>query len=206
MNRSLWILTTLVSGAAAAAQPALTIYNQEFAVVRDTVPLDLKAGLNQVRVTDVTAHLEPDSVILRDPAGKHPLQILEQNYESQPVSQPLLLSLHEGKTIEFLVERQGQPPEIVQGKIIRAPYVAHSAGLRRYGQDYYASQSARAWPSGGSNEPIIEVNGKLRFSLPGQPLFPPLADDTILKPTLDWVIETTAAASSRPSWPMSPAA
>ncbi len=31
------------------ADPALTIYNQNFAVVRDTVPLDLKEGVNDER-------------------------------------------------------------------------------------------------------------------------------------------------------------
>ena len=85
----------------AAAEPALTIYNQNFAVVRDTVPLDLKAGANAVRYADATAQVESDSVILRDPAGKHSLQILEQNYRNDPVSEPLLLSLFEGKTIDF---------------------------------------------------------------------------------------------------------
>ena len=86
---------------AACAEPALTIYNQNFAVVRDTVPLDLKAGDNIVRFANATAQVEPDSVILRDPAGKHSLQILEQNYRNDPVSEPLLLSLFEGKTIDF---------------------------------------------------------------------------------------------------------
>ncbi len=37
---------------------------------------------------------------------------------------------------------------------------------------------------------MIEVNGKLQFSLPGQPLFPALADDTVLKPTLSWELQT----------------
>src|SRR4051795_8456742 len=85
-----------------AADPALTIYNQNFAVVRDSVPLDLKAGVNEVRFTETTAHVETDSVILRDPAGKTNLQILEQNYRNDPVSQELLLSLFEGKAIDFL--------------------------------------------------------------------------------------------------------
>ena len=83
-------------------------HNQNFAVVRDTVPLDLKAGANDVRFTDTTTHLEPDSVILRDPAGKVRLRILEQNYRADPVSQALLLSLFEGKTIDFLVPHQGE--------------------------------------------------------------------------------------------------
>ena len=78
---------------ARAADPALTIYNQGFAVLRETVPLELKAGVNDVRFAGVTAQVEADSVILRDPAGKVALQILEQNYRNDPVSQELLLSL-----------------------------------------------------------------------------------------------------------------
>src|SRR5207253_3566050 len=65
-----------------AVQPSLTIYNQNFAVVRQELPLNLKAGPNKIQVTDITMHLEPDSVILRDPSGKHPIQVLEQNYRA----------------------------------------------------------------------------------------------------------------------------
>ena len=47
------IIPLLAIAAASAlpgqAEPALTIYNQNFAVVRDSVPLDLKAGANSVR-------------------------------------------------------------------------------------------------------------------------------------------------------------
>jgi len=50
----------------------------------------------------VAAHLEPDSVMLRDPAGRA-LQILEQNYRNDPISQELLLSFYEGKEIDFSV-------------------------------------------------------------------------------------------------------
>ena len=157
---------------AASAEPALTIYNQNFAVVRDTVPLDLKAGPNAVVYTGATAQVEPDSVILRDPAGKHSLQILEQNYRNDPVSQGLLLSLFEGKTIDFermRLKDNTQVPELISGKIIRSGYV----------------------PGGGGNQqPIIEVNGKLQFSLPGQPLFPDLGNDTILKPAFNWVLQS----------------
>jgi hypothetical protein len=179
---------------AIGAQPALTIYNQNFAVVRDTVPLELKQGANDVRFTETTAHLEPDSVILRDPAGKTNLQILEQNYRNDPVSQELLLSLFEGKTIEFLKTEPNKPDTIVQGKIIRSGYVAHAqSAMQRYGQTYAMAQSAMAYGSGGTSQPIIEVDGKLRFTLPGQPLFPQLGNDTILKPTIDWQINADKA-------------
>ena len=153
------------------AQPALTIYNQNFAVVRDTVPLDLQAGVNTVRYAGATAQVEPDSVILRDPAGKHSLQILEQNYRNDPVSQELLLSLFEGKTIGFekiRMKDNTQTPETIQGKIIRSGFV----------------------PGGSPEQPIIEVNGKLQFSLPGEPRFPDLGDDTVLKPAFNWLLQS----------------
>jgi hypothetical protein len=165
------LLAGFVSTGIAGAQPALTIYNQNFAVVRDTVPLDLTSGENSVTYAGATAQVEPDSVILRDPTGKHSLQILEQNYRNDPVSQELLLSLCEGKTIGFermRMKDNTQTPEIIQGKIVRSGYV----------------------PGGEAQSPIIEVDGKLQFSLPGQPLFPDLGDDTVLKPAFDWVLQT----------------
>src|SRR5260370_31967678 len=68
--------------------PALTIYNQQFAVVRHKMPLDLKLGVNHVQVTDITPHLEPDSVILRPLHTARRLQLLDQNYDTEPVSHP----------------------------------------------------------------------------------------------------------------------
>lgn len=186
------LLAGLGAALPADAQPAITIYNQQFGVVRDTVRLNLQQGVNQVRLTDTTAHLEPDSVILRDPAGLRQLRIMEQNYRSDPLSQERLLSVFEGKTIDFLVQK-GEKSEVIKGKIIRSAYVPHQAGLQRYGQQYYQTQTAYAYGQGGLSQPIIEVDGQLRFGLPGTPLFPSLGDDTILKPTLSWVLHADTA-------------
>ena len=175
-------------------QSSLTIYNQNFAVVRQDVPLKLNAGTNAVRFSDVTMHLEPDSVILRDPAGKHSLQVLEQNYRADPISEPLLLSLFEGKTIDFLVNGN----QVVQGKIIRSGYVPHNwMAMNRYGSQYYQQQMAYAYPQGSAEQPIIEVEGKLRFGLPGLPLFPSLGENTLLKPELQWTLASDRAAELR---------
>jgi hypothetical protein len=102
-----------------SSQPSLTIYNQNFAVVRQQLPLDLKSGENQLSVNEITMHLEPDSVILRDPTGKHAVQVLEQNYRADPVSETLLLSLYEGKMIDFEVGTP-QGVQTVKGKVIRS--------------------------------------------------------------------------------------
>jgi hypothetical protein len=185
---------TCFTSLALGADPALTIYNQNFAVIRETLPLDLKAGNNTVRFSGATAHVEPDSVILRDPAGRRPLQVLEQNYRNDSVSQERLLNLYEGKTIEFTVRNQDGSTSTVTGRIVRSGYVPHYQAMSRYGVQYQANQMAMAEPSGGTGQPIIEVGGKLRFSLPGQPIFPALADDTILIPAFDWILYSAQPA------------
>jgi hypothetical protein len=148
----------------AFAQTSLTIYNQDFAVVRTHVPLDLKSGPTEVTTTQVTRSLEPDSVVLRDPASKLSFTVAEQNYDAGVVNQESLLEKFEGKTIDFQPApgSNGILPPTVQGIILR---------------------------SGRNGEqPLIQTGGHLQFLLPGTPLFPAATDGLLLKPTLRWQI------------------
>lgn len=158
----------------ALAAPGLTIYNQDFAVVRDTVSLDLRQGLNEIRYDGATLQLEPDSVVLRDKAGK-PLQVLEQNYRNDPLTHTYLLSLFEGRTIDFIVREEQKPDRTIQAKILRSGH----------GDSEVTSQ------------PVVEVDGKIQFGLPGQPQFPSLGDNTILKPRLEWKIQSSSNAKTQ---------
>ncbi len=133
-------------------------------------------GVNEAQYTGVAAHLEPDSVILRDPNGRA-LQILEQNYRNDPVSPEMLLSFYEGKTIDFVVGRNADGSDVkIKGKIIRSGYASPSY--------------VNGYPQQASSQPIIEMDGVLHFGLPGQPVFPALSADSILKPTLSWLLQT----------------
>ena len=170
--------TLLFAANLALGQTALTIYNQNFAVVRDRVPMRLSAGMNRIRYEGATAFLEPDSVILSDPAGKVQFTIREQSYRADPVSSASLLRVHEGKTIEFLVTRDGRT-QTLTGKIIRAGY----------------STEVSMYQQAGMGSPIVEIDGRLYFNLPGVPLFPPMPAGTIVKPLLEWAIESGSASA-----------
>lgn len=176
----LLIFLILLSGTLSAREPAITVYNQEFAVVRELINLKLEKGINEVNFTDITSQMESDSLILRDVHDRVALNILEQNYRADPVTQALLLSLYEGQTIDFEIG-QGENKHIVPGRIIRSGYVPGGNNYR--------------YSNGLAKQPIIEMDGKLRFSLPGLPLFPELKDDTIMKPTVRWLIEADRAGS-----------
>jgi|SRR5271157_1723733 len=173
-------LSLMLLSACYGADPSLTIYNQRFAVIRETIPLDLKQGVNAIQFEGATALLEPQSVMLRDPAGRRLLRILDQNYRADPVSMDALLRRFEGQTIEFQV-RAGDRTETVAGKIVRA------SGPPAVQQVPYYQQAA-AQP-----QPIVDVGGKLQFGLPGTPLFPGLGAGMILKPLLAWTVETDRA-------------
>jgi hypothetical protein len=165
---------------------ALSIYNDNFAVARTTVDLKLQPGLNDVTTTQVTTQLEPDSVVLRNQSNRSPsgsnssFRILEQNYDAGVVTQEWLLRKFEGKLIDFQLPSaetsarstgtlQSFPAQIVKGKVIRA--------------------------GGGEEQPLIEIDGKMQFQLPGLPLFPATIDGLLLKPTLRWLIHSDKAQS-----------
>ena len=179
------LLAAPLVAAALSGQTQLTIYNQNFAAVKETRALELTKGENEIRVTDITAHLEPESVILRDLRLPDSIRILQQNYESDPLSEGLLLSKSEGKVLEFEVTEQNGTTRIVKGRILRSGYVPHTAAFQQYGAQYQYAQRAYSSPQGGG-EPIVEVDGKIKFGLPGRPVFDSLDPKAFLKPTLLW--------------------
>ena len=192
--RVLFVLTLFIVSSAAFAQTAdnsLTIYNQNFAVVRQPIALNLTTGDNHVTNSNVTAHLEPDSVVLRDPSGKRALHIFEQNYLADPINQGRLLDQSVGKTLEF-VKPDGT---MVIGKVIRSGYTP-SGTTNSYGyqQQQYGQQ------------PIIEVGNKLHLSLPGMPRFDSLGPDMTLSRPSTGHSPATSPARSLPSCRTLPAA
>src|SRR5436309_13358740 len=62
---------------------ALTLYNQQFAVVPQPVGLNPPEGVNPIRYPDPTAALAAQSATPRAPSGEHRLQILDQAYLNQ---------------------------------------------------------------------------------------------------------------------------
>jgi hypothetical protein len=122
--------------------------------------------------------------------GKRPIHILEQNYDGALRVQSQMLAKFEGKTIDFSTAMSDGTVKLVQGRIIRAGYVPQFDLLERYGQQYYYQMQQGQQ----QQEPLIEVEGKLRYGLPGIPQFPSDAQGLILRPTLRWLIESERPA------------
>ena len=156
----------------AAAGPQVTIYNDGFATVKEDRTLSLAEGVSEVRVTDMSRMLEPDSVMLRERSAEpFGVKILEQSFINDPLTEGLLLYQLEGKTLRFEEKREDGTVKEHVGKLVRSGYV----------------------PGGGSEQPIVEEDGAVRFSLPGQPVFEGIDPNAFLKPSLVWQIHSKLA-------------
>ena len=162
---------------AASAQSSRESYSRDesngFAVVRDTVPLVLQQGENDILAPPVSPMIDPASVMLRDPMGKADFRILEAKFRANPLTSEAMLARFEGQTIPFQIH-EGDKVREVMGKIVRAAYWDRSS--RQVEQ---------------KDAPIIEIDGRYVFTVPGTPVFPKLPEGEILKPELRWKISTT---------------
>lgn len=167
-HRALAFAVSAALAGPAFAGTAITIYNRDLAAVREVIPLDLQPGENAVSFSGMTAQARPVTVILRDPQGRVPFRILEQNYRNDPASEERLLKYFEGQEIDFQIAF-ADGHQVRTGRIVRAG-------------------------EGHRIQPLIEIDGRLQFDLPGKPLFPRLDDDGILRPTLEWKLWNAGVA------------
>jgi hypothetical protein len=69
---------------------SVTVYNQDFAVIKDIRDFDLKAGRSELMFSDVAAKIDPTSVQATSPTNPA-FAVLEQNFEFNLVSSAKLL-------------------------------------------------------------------------------------------------------------------
>ena len=176
----------LVAWSLAGEETQLTVYNQNFGVVKEKLSLDLKKGENDISLSNLSVQLEPTSVILRDLGKPDALKILEQNFESDPLSQGKLLSKYEGKFLDFEVLEYDETLKASK-KVIKTAKILRSGYSPRTNTNRYANPYAYYNPPDySSGSAIIEMNGNILFSLPGTPLFKSLGENAFINPTLSW--------------------
>ncbi|MGD0651069.1 MAG: DUF4139 domain-containing protein [Verrucomicrobiia bacterium] len=143
---------------------ALTIYNQNFGVVRERRKVNVAEKLGTIRFTDVAAQIDGTSVSfksLTDPGAK----VLEQNYEYDLVSADKLLQKYIDKPITVLTKDGSR----YSGNLLS--FDGNQLVIRQYGEKGDLAMVQR-----GDNVKDIE--------------FSALPEGLITKPTLVWKLTT----------------
>jgi hypothetical protein len=153
---------TLRSTAAQRDAVSITVYNQNFGLVREIRTLDLPSGRIALEYGDVASGIQPETVYIR-PIGGGPLQVLEQNYQFDLLSPQKLLEKYVGRTVNvYRTNPQTGVDEAVEAEVLSV--------------------------NGG---PILRIGGEITFNYPGRFGFPEVPDNLIAEPTLLWRLDAT---------------
>lgn len=80
---------------------AVTIYNQDLALVKDRRTVSLDAGLNRLAFVDVSARIRPETALLSGADGRR-LSVLEQNFDFDLLTPEKLLEKSVGSTVRVI--------------------------------------------------------------------------------------------------------
>jgi hypothetical protein len=81
---------------------AVTIYNQDLALVKDTRKVNIKAGLNALALRDVSAQMRPETALLRSINAPGSLNLLEQNFDFDLLTPQKMLEKYVGKNVSII--------------------------------------------------------------------------------------------------------
>lgn len=155
-----------VSNESQRKEVSLTVYNSNFALVREVRKLEnLGRGQFELEFRDVAATIQPETVAVK-PETKG-LRVLEQNYRFDLLTPDKLLEKYVGRNVRA--------------------YRYHPATGREDAVDAKLLSVA-----GGQ---ILQIGDEITFDYPARLAFPELPPNLIAKPTLMWLVDNSAAAS-----------
>jgi hypothetical protein len=81
---------------------AVTIYNQDLALVKDRRRVELPAGRLDLAFRDVSAHIQPETALLRGLAPQAGLRLIEQNFDFDLLTPGKLLEKYVGRKVSVI--------------------------------------------------------------------------------------------------------
>jgi len=149
------------STSAQRQEVGITVYNQNFGLVREVRDVDLSAGRVALEFRDVSEQIEPQTVVIKSLGGQ--LHVLEQNYRYDLLSPQKLLEKYVGRKVKVYRwnEKTGHDD----------PYDAEVLSV--------------------SQGTVMRINGEITYNFPGRIAFPEIPQNLIAKPTLVWLLDSS---------------
>lgn len=83
-------------------QVAVTIYNNNLALVKDQRKVQLDKGLNTLALRDVSAQIRPETALLHSLSAPGSINLFEQNFDFDLLTPQKLLEKYTGKTVTLI--------------------------------------------------------------------------------------------------------
>jgi hypothetical protein len=144
---------------------AVTIYNEDLALVRDRRRTELAAGVNNLAFIDVSALIRPETALLRAEGGG--LAVLEQNFDFDLLTPHKLLEESVGETVRVVRTH----PETGQDTIDEARLLSVADGI------------------------VLRIGDRIETNFPGRIIFDKVPARLRARPTLVLQVEGTQAGA-----------
>lgn len=135
---------------------AVTIYNENLALIKDSRNVELSENANQLAWREVSALIRPETALLRNQTSQSNFHILEQNFDFDLLTPQKLLEKHVGK--EISVVRTNLATGIESNEM--AVVLSTNEGI------------------------VLKFNNRIETGVPGRMVFPSVPENLRDKPTL----------------------
>lgn len=153
--------TVLQSTAEEQEAVEVTVYNNNFGLIKETRKVAIPKGRGELRFMDVAAAIVPSTVHVKSGDDAKGFSILEQNYEYDLMSAEKLLDKYVGKKIKLIEWNQYKD----KTSEVDAVLLSNVKGQ------------------------IFKINNEIYLGHPGIKVLPQLPENLIAKPTLTWLYE-----------------
>jgi len=143
---------------------AVTVYNNDRALVRDRRQVKLLPGETSLKFMDVAERIRPETVSLKSLSSPGKLRILEQNYEFDLISPDKLMEKYVGRDVRLINQNNDFNFYEVNAKLLSV-----NGGL------------------------VYQVDGDIYLGHPGTVVLPEIPEELIAKPSLIWLLDNDGA-------------
>lgn len=155
---------------------SLTIYNQNFGLIRETRSVDLQNGINHVRFEDVAAQIDPTSVSFTSLTAPNQVVVREQNYQYDLIEPTTILGKSVGKEVRIKQYLGSGGVSEINGTLLNSP------------QTYVSDPNGRV--SSTYNGLVVRTANGVVLNPSGQIELSELPAGLVPKPSLLWKLET----------------
>ena len=144
---------------------AVTIYNENLALVKDQRKVQLSAGQGALAFRDVSAQLRPETALLRSLTSPGKLSVVEQNFDFDLLTPGKLLEKYVGKEVSVIRTNPANGNETVEQALVLA----------------------------ANEDTVLKIGNRIETGLPGRIVYPDVPDNLRDRPTLVMALDNNGA-------------
>jgi hypothetical protein len=144
---------------------AVTIYNENLALVKDQRKLQLKRGASSLAFRDVSARMRPETALMRSTSAPGSVSVLEQNFDFDLLTPQKLLEKNVGRSVTIIRTNTATGQETTE----QAQVLSANEGV------------------------VLKIGNRIETGIPGRIIYSDVPANLRDRPTLVMALDNTGA-------------